>query len=165
MLISPADNHGIPSSDVPEGDYSLANMVADPRDDREELDLAPWARTSSGGHSRRPTARRGRAASGITGDAFAQDPERLQNRENAAGPLRGSGGGNTIHGQSSATDDLGDRRKASHDDLICPAHLVAEVADATPDCDLVAIPDCGHHGYPERPEAVNPVIIAFFDGS
>jgi pimeloyl-ACP methyl ester carboxylesterase len=49
------------------------------------------------------------------------------------------------------------------DDLVTPPHLCAEVAELIPDCDLVEIPDCGHIGYLERPEAVNTAIIEFLD--
>ncbi|MFE9421946.1 alpha/beta fold hydrolase [Kitasatospora sp. NPDC006697] len=49
------------------------------------------------------------------------------------------------------------------DDLVTPPQLCAEVADLIPDCDLVEIPDCGHIGYLERPEAVNAAIIEFLD--
>jgi pimeloyl-ACP methyl ester carboxylesterase len=55
------------------------------------------------------------------------------------------------------------RAIAFSDDLICPPHLVAEVADAIPDCDFVEIPGCGHLGNLERPEAVNTAIIEFLD--
>lgn len=53
------------------------------------------------------------------------------------------------------------RTIAFTDDLICPPHLVAEVADAIPGCDHVEIPDCGHLGNLERPDAVNAAIIEF----
>ncbi|MFF8193116.1 alpha/beta fold hydrolase [Streptomyces bobili] len=78
-------------------------------------------------------------------------------------------------GQDSVSDSLGDRREALRgvtvpcrvvsfsDDLTCPPHLAAEVADAIPGCDLVEIPGCGHLGYLERPEAVNPAIVEFLD--
>ncbi|WP_030926249.1 alpha/beta fold hydrolase [Streptosporangium amethystogenes] len=49
------------------------------------------------------------------------------------------------------------------DDLICPPHLVAEVAEAIPGCDFLKIPDSGHLGNLERPEAVNTAIIEFLD--
>lgn len=49
------------------------------------------------------------------------------------------------------------------DDLICPPHLVSEVADAIPGCDFVKIPDAGHLGHLERPEAVNAAITEFLD--
>ena len=50
----------------------------------------------------------------------------------------------------------------SHD-LMCPPHLVAEVAEAIPNCDYVEIGSCGHVGYLERPEEVNAAIIEFLD--
>lgn len=49
------------------------------------------------------------------------------------------------------------------DDLICPPHLGAEVADVIPDCDFVEIGLCGHLGYLERPDEVNSAVIEFFD--
>lgn len=49
------------------------------------------------------------------------------------------------------------------DDLMCPPHLCAEVADAIQDCDYVQIDNCGHLGYLERPEAVNAAIIEFLN--
>ncbi|GAB7187053.1 hypothetical protein ATKI12_6884 [Kitasatospora sp. Ki12] len=87
-----------------------------------------------------------------------------------------SGGEGVAAGQHWVDKDLiTDRRQALRDiaapcraiaftdDLICPPHLVAEVADAIPDCDLVEIPRCGHLGNLERPDAVNTSIIEFFD--
>ncbi|GLY85071.1 alpha/beta fold hydrolase [Actinoallomurus iriomotensis] len=83
--------------------------------------------------------------------------------------------GGTAHGQLAAVEAQGDRRAALRgvtvpcraiafsDDLNCPPHLVAEVADAIPDCDLVEITDAGHIGYLERPDAVNAAIIRFLD--
>lgn len=47
------------------------------------------------------------------------------------------------------------------DDLICPPHLGAEVADAIPDCDYVEIADAGHLGNLERPDEVNTAVIEF----
>jgi pimeloyl-ACP methyl ester carboxylesterase len=52
---------------------------------------------------------------------------------------------------------------AFSDDLICPPHLCAEVADAIPDCDFVEVSSCGHLGYLERPDAVNSSVIEFLD--
>jgi pimeloyl-ACP methyl ester carboxylesterase len=49
------------------------------------------------------------------------------------------------------------------DDLMCPPHLCAEMADAIPDCDYVEIASCGHLGYLERPDEVNSAIIEFLD--
>jgi pimeloyl-ACP methyl ester carboxylesterase len=54
---------------------------------------------------------------------------------------------------------------AFSDDLMCPPHLCAEVAEAIPDCDYVEIGSCGHLGYLERPEEVNSAIIEFLDKS
>jgi pimeloyl-ACP methyl ester carboxylesterase len=86
-----------------------------------------------------------------------------------------SGGGeNTAPGQSWVTGGA-DRREtlrdvtvpcravAFSDDLICPPHLVAEVADAIPDCDFVEIPRSGHLGHLENPDAVNAAIVEFLD--
>jgi pimeloyl-ACP methyl ester carboxylesterase len=52
---------------------------------------------------------------------------------------------------------------AFSDDLMCPPHLCAEVAEAIPDCDYVEIGSCGHLGYLERPDEVNSAIIEFLD--
>ena len=49
------------------------------------------------------------------------------------------------------------------DDFVTPPHLAAEVAEAIPECDYVAIPDCGHFGYLERPAEVNAAIIDFLN--
>jgi pimeloyl-ACP methyl ester carboxylesterase len=74
-----------------------------------------------------------------------------------------------------AVDLISDRRAALRrvpvpcrviafsDDLICPPHLCAEVAEAIPDCDFVELGSCGHLGYLERPEEVNSIIIEFLD--
>ncbi|MEY9850029.1 alpha/beta fold hydrolase [Streptacidiphilus sp. MAP5-3] len=87
--------------------------------------------------------------------------------------LTGSGS-NTADGQAWVSLS-GDRREALRavtapcraiafaDDLICPPHLVSEVADAIPCCDFVEIPDAGHLGHLERPETVNAAITEFFD--
>ncbi|CAM5422615.1 alpha/beta fold hydrolase [Streptomyces avidinii] len=80
--------------------------------------------------------------------------------------------GSSAPGQDSV-DTFGDRREALReltvpcraiafsDDLICPPHLVAEVADAIPDCDYVEIPGCGHLGNLENPDEVNTAVIEF----
>ncbi len=52
---------------------------------------------------------------------------------------------------------------AFSDDLMCPPHLCAEVAEVIPDCDYVEIGSCGHVGYLERPNEVNLAIIEFLD--
>jgi pimeloyl-ACP methyl ester carboxylesterase len=80
--------------------------------------------------------------------------------------------GQSAPGQD-AVDTVGDRREALRgitvpcraiafaDDLICPPHLVAEVARAIPDCDYVEIPGCGHLGNLEKPDAVNAAVVEF----
>jgi pimeloyl-ACP methyl ester carboxylesterase len=85
-----------------------------------------------------------------------------------------TGDDNTAQGQA-WVDTVDDRREnlrnitvpcraiGFSDDLICPPHLVAEVAECIPDCDYVEIPDCGHLGNLESPEAVNAAIIEFLD--
>ncbi|AYJ51620.1 alpha/beta fold hydrolase [Rhodococcus sp. P1Y] len=47
-----------------------------------------------------------------------------------------------------------------HDRMI-PAYLSAELAKAIPDAKYVEIPDVGHYGYLERPEAINEAVLAF----
>ncbi|GHF71784.1 pimeloyl-ACP methyl ester carboxylesterase [Amycolatopsis bartoniae] len=48
------------------------------------------------------------------------------------------------------------------DDVRLPAYLAKEVADAIPSARYVELPDCGHYGYLERPDAVNAAIVTFF---
>ncbi|MFH8983024.1 alpha/beta fold hydrolase [Streptomyces varsoviensis] len=50
------------------------------------------------------------------------------------------------------------------DDLITPAKLGREVADAIPDATYDEIAACGHYGYLEDPAAVNKAIVEFFRG-
>jgi pimeloyl-ACP methyl ester carboxylesterase len=69
--------------------------------------------------------------------------------------------------------DLGDRRAAYRavtvpmlvvayaDDASIPPHLSQEVADAIPGARYAEIPNTGHLGYLERPDAVNQVVIDF----
>lgn len=52
---------------------------------------------------------------------------------------------------------------AFEDDLVCPPHLAAEVAEAIKDCDLVRVRNAGHLGFLERPAEVNTAIIEFLD--
>lgn len=47
------------------------------------------------------------------------------------------------------------------DDLMAPPHLAREVADHIPGSIHVELPDCGHYGQLENPEAVNDALIAF----
>jgi pimeloyl-ACP methyl ester carboxylesterase len=50
------------------------------------------------------------------------------------------------------------------DDVVLPPHLSAEVAAALPNSRYLQIPDTGHLGFIERPEAVNSAILKFFAG-
>lgn len=48
------------------------------------------------------------------------------------------------------------------DDLVLPPHLSREVADAIPRGRYLQIPDTGHLGFIERPDAVNAALLEFF---
>ncbi|MEV0250331.1 alpha/beta hydrolase [Nocardia sp. NPDC050712] len=48
------------------------------------------------------------------------------------------------------------------DDRMIPPYLSREVADAIPGARYQEIPDAGHFGYLERPEAVNKILLDFF---
>lgn len=48
------------------------------------------------------------------------------------------------------------------DDLALPPHLGREVADAIPNGRYLEIPDAGHLGFIERPDAVNAAALEFF---
>ncbi|MBS4728684.1 alpha/beta hydrolase [Mycobacterium sp. SM1] len=48
------------------------------------------------------------------------------------------------------------------DDVMTPPHLGREVADAIPNGRYLQIPDAGHLGFVERPEAVNAAALQFF---
>jgi pimeloyl-ACP methyl ester carboxylesterase len=79
-------------------------------------------------------------------------------------------------GQLGASERLGDRTQAYRaidrpllvigfaDDLMVPAYLGREVADAVPGARYVEVPDAGHFGYLERPEEVNSLILGFLAG-
>lgn len=81
-------------------------------------------------------------------------------------------GDNASTGQAWADTDV-DRREtlrritvpcrviAFTDDVICPPHLAAEVAEAIADCDYVEIGGAGHLGNLERPDEVNTAILEF----
>ena len=49
------------------------------------------------------------------------------------------------------------------DDSVIPPPQVAEVAAAIPGCTLITIPNAGHYGYLEQPEAFNSTVIEFFN--
>lgn len=48
------------------------------------------------------------------------------------------------------------------DDVVTPPYLGREVADALPNGRYLHIPDAGHLGFFERPEAVNTAVLKFF---
>ena len=48
------------------------------------------------------------------------------------------------------------------DDVLLPPHLGREVADAIPNARYLEIPDTGHLGFIEQPQAVNEAILKFF---
>lgn len=48
------------------------------------------------------------------------------------------------------------------DDVVTPPHLSREVADAIPDARYMEIPDAGHLGFIEQPDAVNKAMLEFF---
>ena len=51
------------------------------------------------------------------------------------------------------------------DDVVLPPHLGREVADAIPNGRYLEIPDAGHLGFIERPDAVNAAALEFFAAS
>jgi pimeloyl-ACP methyl ester carboxylesterase len=210
------DNRGIPPSDSPAGDYSIAEMVADAVGLIEALDLGPChlVGASMGAmiaqelalarpdlvrsavllatRSRADVFRRTQSAvDRALRESGARLPPKYEAVRTALEMLSPrtlndddaistwldvfelSGG--TAYGQLAAVEAQGDRRAALRgitvpcraiafsDDLNCPPHLVREVADAIPGCDLVEIPDAGHIGYLERPDALNAAVIQFLD--
>lgn len=50
------------------------------------------------------------------------------------------------------------------DDIVTPPYLGREVADAMPNGRFLQIPDTGHLGFFERPQAVNTAALQFFAG-
>lgn len=48
------------------------------------------------------------------------------------------------------------------DDRLIPAYLSREVADIIPGARYQEVPDAGHFGYLEQPEAVNKILLEFF---
>ncbi|MEU0213327.1 alpha/beta hydrolase [Streptomyces canus] len=211
------DNRGVPPSDAPAGDYSIAEMVADTRGLIEELDLGPCHLVGSSmgsmiaqelalgwphlvrsavliaTRSRTDAFRRAQAeADRELRESGVRLPPKYSATRTVLEMLSPAtidddaavamwlemfelSSGNNVSGQSAAVTALGDRGAALAgitapcraiafaDDRVCPPHLVAEVAQRIPDCDLVTIPHCGHIGYLERPEAVNAAIIEFLD--
>ena len=47
------------------------------------------------------------------------------------------------------------------DDVLLPPHLGREVADAIPNGRYLEIPDAGHLGFIEKPQAVNAAAVKF----
>jgi len=45
-----------------------------------------------------------------------------------------------------------------------PPYLSREVADVIPGARYLEVPDAGHFGYLERPDAVNKISAGFFRG-
>jgi pimeloyl-ACP methyl ester carboxylesterase len=86
--------------------------------------------------------------------------------------LSGPSANRSQHGVEVIDDRLEEYRKitsrclviAFRDDLIAPPRLCREVAEHIPGCRYKELTDCGHYGYLEQPEAVNSVIIDFFQG-
>lgn len=212
------DNRGVSPSDVPPGDYSLADLVADTAGLIEALDIGPCrlVATSLGGfvatelaisrpdlvrccvlialRARSDALRRALSASeslllrdGIRLPASYEAPMHviqmfsratlndeatvamwLDIYEMSAARRAAASGQDTIDLDSDRTESLAAvpvpcRVIAFSEDLMCPPHLVAEVAEAIPDCDYVEVGPCGHVGYLERPEEVNSAIIEFLD--
>ncbi|MEV6325784.1 alpha/beta hydrolase [Nocardia sp. NPDC051787] len=50
------------------------------------------------------------------------------------------------------------------DDRMIPPYLSREIADVIPGARYQEVPDAGHFGYLERPEAVNKILLDFFAG-
>jgi pimeloyl-ACP methyl ester carboxylesterase len=212
------DNRGMPPSQVPPGDYSLADLVADTAGLIEALDAGPCrlVGTSLGAmvaaelatsrpdlvtccvlmavRARADALRRALSAgerelrcSGARQPAAYDalisvlqmfSPATLNDDAAVSAWLdvyeMSAERRAAARGQD-AIDVTSDRRAAFRavpvpcrvigfsDDLMCPPHLCAEVAEAIPDCDYVEIGSCGHVGYLERPDEVNTAIIEFLD--
>ena len=210
------DNRGVPPSDVPPGDYSLADLVADTAGLIEALDAGPCRLVGSSLgalvatqlaisrpdlvtccvlvaiRARSDAVRRALSAGerALTRDgvqlprAYQASMSVLQmfspatlNDEAAVSAwldvFEMSAARRASASGQDAIDLDSDRRGglravsvpcrviAFSDDLMCPPHLGAEVAEAIPDCDYVEIGSCGHLGHLERPEEVNSAIIEF----
>jgi len=212
------DNRGMPPSDVPPGDYSLADLVTDTAGLIEALDAGPcrlvgtslgsWIATqlaisrpdlvsccvlmamrARGDAVRRALSAGERALvrAGVQLPAEYEasvevlqmfSPATLNDDAAISGWLdiyEMSAARRAAASGQDAIDLTADRRDSLRavpvpcrvisfsDDLMCPPHLGAEVAEAIPDCDYVEIGSCGHLGYLERPEEVNSAIIEFLD--
>jgi pimeloyl-ACP methyl ester carboxylesterase len=212
------DNRGVPPSDVPPGDYSLADLVADTAGLIEALDAGPCrlvgtslgalvatelavsrpdlvsccvlmavrARSDAVRHAvsagERALARGGiqlpAAYEASVGVLQMFSPATLNDDAAISGWLdiyEMSAARRAAASGQDAIDLTSDRRDALRavpvpcrviafsDDLMCPPHLCAEVAEVIPDCDYVEIGSCGHLGYLERPDEVDSATIEFLD--
>jgi pimeloyl-ACP methyl ester carboxylesterase len=212
------ENRGVPPSDVPPGDYSLGDLVADTagligalgagpcrlvgtsmgaivatelatsRTDLVSCCVLMAIRARSDAVRRAVSAgERALASSGVPLPAAYQamvavlqmfSPSTLNDDAAVSAYLdifEMSAARRAAAGGQGAIDITSDRRDALRavpvpcrviafsDDLMCPPHLCAEVAEAIPDCDYVEIGSCGHIGYLERPDEVNSAIIEFLD--
>jgi pimeloyl-ACP methyl ester carboxylesterase len=212
------DNRGMPPSEVPPGDYSLADLVADTAGLIEALGAGPCrlVGTSLGAlvatelavsrpdlvsccalmavRARSDAIRRAVSAGeralttgGIQLPAAYEasvgvlqmfSPATLNDDAAISAWLdiyEMSAGRRAAASGQDAIDLTCDRRDALRavavpcrviafsDDLMCPPHLCAEVAEAIPDCDYIEIGSCGHLGYLERPDEVNSAIVEFLD--
>jgi pimeloyl-ACP methyl ester carboxylesterase len=212
------DNRGVPPSDVPPGDYSMADLVADTAGLIDALDAGPCrlVGTSLGAFIATQLAvARPDLVSSCVLMAIRARADALRRALSAGERAVASGGAKlpsayeaalavlqmfspaTLNDEAvisglldiyemsaarraaatgqGAIDLISDRRSALRavqvpcrviafsDDLMCPPHLCAEVAEAIPDCDYVEIGSCGHLGYLERPDEVNSAIIEFLD--
>jgi pimeloyl-ACP methyl ester carboxylesterase len=212
------DNRGVPPSDVPPGDYSLADLVTDAEGLIEALGAGPCrlvgtslgamvaselavsrpdlvsscvlmamrGRSDAARHAVTAGERALRSAGFQLPPAYEAMVAVLQTFspatvnddaavstwldifEMSAARRAAAGGQNSIDVTSDRRDTLRGitvpcRVIAFSDDLMCPPHLCAEVAEAIPDCDYVEIGSCGHLGYLECPDEVNSAIIEFLD--
>lgn len=210
------DNRGIPPSDVPPGDYSLADLVTDTEQLIEALNVGPCrlvgaslgAAVATELAVRRPdlvisgVLMAMRARTDAFRQALSDGEQALWNSGIELPPAYGAANSvlsmfspatlnndkvvsmwldvyemsvrrKAARGQN-AIDLTCDRRDALRavpvpcrvigfaNDLTCPPHLCAEVADVIPDCDYLEIDSCGHAGYLEQPEQVNAAVIEFF---
>ena len=212
------DNRGMPPSDVPPGDYSLADLVTDTVGLIEALGAVPcrlvatslgaWVATEVAAirpdlvrsctlmavRARADAVRRAVSAGerALTARGVKLPPSYeasvavlqmfspatlnddatisawLDIYELSAARRAAARGQDAIDLSSDRRDRLRAvsvpcRVIAFADDLMCPPHLAAEVAEAIPDCDYVEISSCGHLGYLEHPDEVNSAIIEFLD--
>jgi pimeloyl-ACP methyl ester carboxylesterase len=85
--------------------------------------------------------------------------------------LRGPSANRGQHGVQLLGNRLEEYRKIKprclvigfRDDLIAPPHLCREVAEHIPASRYEEIGGCGHYGYLEEPDAVNSLVIDFFN--